>query len=134
MEKNPVPDGAYSLAEMRKFLIPSYSYSHYRIFRFFAPLFHNWLRGHNAPFRNFSPNSIRSMGVKFFCLRRAAAAIHGKLFERKRYDLPSRLLVLLVALFILFYPRGTLSALALIPAVAMIVLVIRRSQKIFVSS
>jgi len=64
----------------------------------------------------------------------AAAAIHGKLFERKRHDLPSRLLVLLVALFILFYPRGILSALALIPALAMIFLVIRRSQKIFVSS
>jgi TRAP-type uncharacterized transport system fused permease subunit len=64
----------------------------------------------------------------------AAAAIHGKLFERKRHDLPSRFLVLLVALFILFYPRGILSVLALIPAVAMIVLVIRRSQKIFVSS
>jgi hypothetical protein len=64
----------------------------------------------------------------------AAAAIHGKLFERKRHDLPSRFLVLLVALFILFYPRGTLSALALIPAAAMIVLVIRRSQKIYVSS
>jgi len=64
----------------------------------------------------------------------AAVAIHGKLFERKRHDLPARLLVLLVALFILFYPRGILSALALIPAVAMIVLVIRRSQKIFVSS
>ncbi|MBW2003964.1 MAG: TRAP transporter permease [Deltaproteobacteria bacterium] len=64
----------------------------------------------------------------------AAAAIHGRLFERKRYDLPSRLLVLIVALFILFYPRGTLSALALIPAVAMIVLVIRRTEKISVSS
>jgi len=64
----------------------------------------------------------------------AAAAIHGKLFEHKRHDLPSRFLVLLVALFILFYPRGILSALALIPAVAMIVLVIRRSQKIYESS
>lgn len=64
----------------------------------------------------------------------AAAAIHGKLFERKRHDLPSRFLVLLVALFILFYPRGILSVLALIPAVAMIVLVIRRSEKIYVSS
>jgi len=64
----------------------------------------------------------------------AAVAIHGKLFERKRHDLPARLLVLLLALFILFYPRGILSILALIPAVAMIVFVIRRSQKIFVSS
>jgi len=64
----------------------------------------------------------------------AAAAIHGKLFERKRYDLPSRFVVLLMALFILFYPRGILSVVALIPAVTMIALVIRRSQKIFVSS
>lgn len=77
---------------------------------------------------------LASIGVLTIGCCTAAAAIHGKLFERKRYDLPSRLLVLLVALFILFYPKGTLSALALIPAVAMIVLVIRRSQKIFVSS
>ena len=77
---------------------------------------------------------LAAIGVLTIGCCTAAAAIHGKLFERKRYDLPSRLLVLLVALFILFYPRGTLSALALIPAAAMIVLVIRRSQKIFVSS
>ena len=77
---------------------------------------------------------LAALGVLTIGCCTAAAAIHGKLFELKRYDLPSRLLVLLVALFILFYPRGTLSALALIPAVAMIVLVIRRSQKIFVSS
>jgi len=64
----------------------------------------------------------------------AAVAIHGQLFERKRHDLPSRFLVLLMAIFILFYPRGIFSALALIPAVALIVLVIRRSQKIMVSS
>ena len=64
----------------------------------------------------------------------AAAAIHGRLFEPKRYDLPARFLVLLVALFILYYPKGILSALALIPAVAMIVLVILRSQKILVTS
>ena len=77
---------------------------------------------------------LAALGVLTIGCCTAAAAIHGKLFKLKRYDLPSRLLVLLVALFILFYPRGTLSALALIPAAAMIVLVIRRSQKIFVSS
>ena len=77
---------------------------------------------------------LAALGVLTIGCCTAAAAIHGKLFELKRYDLPSRLLVLLVALFILFYPRGILSVLALIPAVAMIVLVIRRSQKIFVSS
>jgi TRAP transporter 4TM/12TM fusion protein len=59
----------------------------------------------------------------------AAAAIHGRLFKRKMHDLPARFLVLLVALFILFYPKGILSALALIPAVAMIIFVILRSQR-----
>ncbi|MFH1950930.1 MAG: TRAP transporter fused permease subunit [Pseudomonadota bacterium] len=77
---------------------------------------------------------LYALGVLTIGCCTAAAAIHGKLFERKRHDLPSRFLVLLVALFILFYPRGILSVLALIPAVAMIVVVIRRSQKIFVSS
>ena len=64
----------------------------------------------------------------------AAAAIHGKIFESKWHDLPSRFLVFLVALFILYYPKGILSAVALIPAVAMILFVIVRSQKVFVSS
>jgi TRAP transporter 4TM/12TM fusion protein len=64
----------------------------------------------------------------------AAAAIHGRLFKSKRYDLPARLLVLIVALFVLYYPKGTLSAVALIPALALIVLVIFRSQKISFSS
>jgi hypothetical protein len=64
----------------------------------------------------------------------AAASIHGRLFERKGYDLAARFLVLLVALFILFYPRGILSVLALIPAVVMILLVIRRTEKTSVSS
>ncbi|MCG2775475.1 MAG: TRAP transporter fused permease subunit [Desulfobacterales bacterium] len=77
---------------------------------------------------------LAALGVLTIGCCTAAAAIHGKLFERKRHDLPSRFLVLLVALFILFYPKGILSVLALIPAVAMIVLVIRRSQKIYVSS
>jgi TRAP transporter 4TM/12TM fusion protein len=77
---------------------------------------------------------LAALGVLTIGCCTAAAAIHGKLFKRKRHDLPSRLLVLLVALFILFYPKGILSALALIPAVAMIVLVIRRTEKIYVSS
>jgi TRAP-type uncharacterized transport system fused permease subunit len=77
---------------------------------------------------------LAALGVLTIGCCTAAAAIHGKLFERKRYDLPSRFVVLIVALFILFYPRGTLSALALIPAAAMIFFVIRRSEKIFLSS
>jgi TRAP transporter 4TM/12TM fusion protein len=60
----------------------------------------------------------------------AAAAIHGKLFELRRYDLPARFFVLLVALFVLYYPKGILSVVALIPAVALILLVILRSQKV----
>ena len=79
-------------------------------------------------------SQLAALGVLTIGCCTAAAAIHGKLFERKRYDLLSRFVVLLVALFILFYPKGILSALALIPAVAMIVFVILRSQKILVSS
>jgi TRAP-type uncharacterized transport system fused permease subunit len=77
---------------------------------------------------------LGALGALIIGCLTAAVAIHGRLFENKRHDLPSRLLVLLVALFILFYPRGIISALALIPALALIVLVIRRSQKILVSS
>jgi TRAP-type uncharacterized transport system fused permease subunit len=77
---------------------------------------------------------LAALGVLTIGCLTAAAAIHGRLFERKRYDLPLRFLVLLVALFILFYPKGILSALALIPAVVMIVLTIRRSEKVYISS
>jgi TRAP transporter 4TM/12TM fusion protein len=77
---------------------------------------------------------LAALGALMVGCLTAAAAIHGRLFDRRRHDLPSRFLVLLMAIFILFYPRGILSALALIPAVALIVLVIRRSQKIMVSS
>jgi TRAP-type uncharacterized transport system fused permease subunit len=64
----------------------------------------------------------------------AASAIHGRFFERKGHDLPVRFLVLLLAIFILYYPKGILSALALIPAVVMIVLMIRRTEKTAVAS
>jgi TRAP-type uncharacterized transport system fused permease subunit len=77
---------------------------------------------------------VAALGVLLVGCLTAAAAIHGRLFERKGHDLPSRFLVLLVALFILFYPKGILSALAVIPAVAMIVLVIQRTEKASVSS
>jgi len=79
-------------------------------------------------------SQLAALGVLLIGCSTAAAAIHGRIFERKRHDLPSRFLVLLVALFILFYPRGILSVLALIPAVAMIVFVILRSEKVAVSS
>jgi TRAP-type uncharacterized transport system fused permease subunit len=77
---------------------------------------------------------LAALGVLLVGCLTAAAAIHGRLFERKGHDLPARFLVLLVALFILFYPKGILSALALIPAVVMIVLVTRRTEKTSVSS
>ena len=77
---------------------------------------------------------LAALGVLLVGCSTAAAAIHGNLFKRKRHDLLARFLVLLVALFILFYPRGILSVLALIPAVAMILLVIRRTEKTSVSS
>ena len=70
---------------------------------------------------------VTAVGVLIVGCCTAAAAIHGRIFKLKKHDLPSRFLVLLVALFILFYPRGTLSALALIPALALIVLVILRT-------
>jgi TRAP transporter 4TM/12TM fusion protein len=77
---------------------------------------------------------LAALGVLLVGCLTAAAAIHGRLFERKGYDLPSRFLVLLMALFILFYPKGLLSVLALIPAVTMILFVIRRSEKTSASS
>ncbi len=77
---------------------------------------------------------LAAIGVLLIGCLTAAVSIHGKIFEHKRHDLPSRFLVLLVALFILFYPRGILSELALIPAVAMIAFVIYRSQKVLISS
>jgi TRAP transporter 4TM/12TM fusion protein len=73
---------------------------------------------------------LAALAVLMIGCSTAAAAIHGKLFESKRYDLPARFLVLLVALFVLFYPKSILSVVALIPAVALILLVILRSQKI----
>ena len=72
---------------------------------------------------------VGAVGVLLVGCCTAAAAIHGRIFKLKGHDLPARFLVILVALFILFYPRGTLSALALIPAVAMIVFVILRTGK-----
>jgi TRAP transporter 4TM/12TM fusion protein len=77
---------------------------------------------------------LAALGALIIGCLTAAVAIHGKIFEHKRHDLPSRFLVILVALFILFYPRSILTVLALIPALAMIIFVIRRSQKIMVSS
>ena len=78
-------------------------------------------------------SQLGALGVLIVGCSTAAAAIHGRIFERKGHDLALRFLVLLVALFILFYPKGILSALALIPALALIVLVIRRTEKVSVS-
>ena len=72
---------------------------------------------------------LAALGVLTIGCCTAAAGIHGRLFERKIYDLSSRFLIILLALFILFYPKGMLSGLALIPAVVMIFLVILRTEK-----
>ena len=72
---------------------------------------------------------LAALGVLLVGCMTAAAAIHGRVFERKAHDLPARLLILLLALFILFYPRGVLSGLALIPAVVVIVMVTRRTER-----
>jgi TRAP transporter 4TM/12TM fusion protein len=77
---------------------------------------------------------LAALGVLIIGCLTAAAAIHGRIFELKRYDLPARFFVLLVALFVLYYPKGTLSAVALMPAAVLIVLVVLRSQKVFVSA
>ena len=75
-------------------------------------------------------NQLAALGVLLVGCMTAAAAIHGRVFDLRRHDLPARFLVLLLALFILFFPRGILSAVALIPALAMIIFVIVRSQKV----
>jgi TRAP transporter 4TM/12TM fusion protein len=77
---------------------------------------------------------LAALGVLLVGCMTAAAAIHGRIFKRKRHDLPARFFVLLLALFILFYPKGILSVVALIPAVVMIVLVTRQTEKTTVSS
>jgi TRAP transporter 4TM/12TM fusion protein len=79
-------------------------------------------------------SQVAALGVLIVGCSTAAAAIHGRLFKRKTHDLALRFLVLLLALFILFYPKGILSALALIPALVMIVLVIWRTGKTSVPS
>ena len=72
---------------------------------------------------------LAALGVLLVGCMTAAAGIHGRLFERKIYDLSSRFLIILLALFILYYPKGILSAIALVPAVAMIVFVTLRTEK-----
>jgi TRAP-type uncharacterized transport system fused permease subunit len=76
---------------------------------------------------------LAALGVLLVGCLTAASAIHGRLFKRKWHDLSSRFLILLVALFILFYPRGVLSSFALIPAVGMIIFVTLRTEKTSVS-
>ena len=72
---------------------------------------------------------LGALGVLLVGCLTAAAGIHGRIFERKRQDLPARFVVILVALFILFYPRGILSIVALIPALFIIFIVTRRTEK-----
>jgi len=79
-------------------------------------------------------SQLAALGVLLVGCMTAAVGIHGRLFERKIYDLSSRFLIILLALFVLFYPRGIFSVFALIPALFMIVLVIRRTERTSVSA
>ena len=79
-------------------------------------------------------SQLAALGALLVGCCTAAAGIHGRLFERKIYDLPSRFLIILLALFILYYPRGILSVVALIPALIMIILVILRTEKAAVAA
>jgi TRAP-type uncharacterized transport system fused permease subunit len=79
-------------------------------------------------------SQLAALGVLLIGCLTAAAAIHGRLFQRKTHDLGARFIILLTALFILFYPKGALSGVALIPAAAMIIFTVLRSQKISLSS
>ena len=73
---------------------------------------------------------LEALGVLLVGCMTAAAGIHGRVFELKRQDLPARFVIILLALFILFYPRGILSLVALIPALAIIILVTRRTERV----
>jgi TRAP transporter 4TM/12TM fusion protein len=77
---------------------------------------------------------LAALGVLLVGCMTAAAGIHGRIFESKTYDICARFLIVLLALFILFYPRGILSVVALIPALAIIVIMTRRTEKAAVSS
>ncbi|MBW1784551.1 MAG: TRAP transporter permease [Deltaproteobacteria bacterium] len=77
---------------------------------------------------------LGTIGVLIVGCMTAAVGIHGRLFESKIYDLSSRFLIILLSLFILYYPKGVLSIVALIPAIVMIVLVTLRTEKASVSS
>lgn len=77
---------------------------------------------------------LAAIGVLMIACGASATGIYGKFAEHRMHDIGLRSLCILLALFIIFYPKGILSALALIPAAAMIVLGVRRSQKIFLSS
>ncbi len=79
-------------------------------------------------------DQLAALGVLLVGCMTAAAGIHGRLFDHKGYDLCARFLIVLLALFILFYPRGILSALALIPALTIIVLTTQRTEKAMTSS
>ena len=79
-------------------------------------------------------DQLAALGVLLVGCMTAAAGIHGRLFDHKGYDLCARFLIVLLALFILFYPRGILSALALIPALTINVLTTQRTEKAMTSS
>jgi TRAP-type uncharacterized transport system fused permease subunit len=79
-------------------------------------------------------SQVAALGVLLVGCMTAAAGIHGRISKSKTHDLALRFVLILLALFILFYPKGILSALALIPALVMIFFVLRRTEKASVAS
>ncbi len=75
-------------------------------------------------------NQVIALIVLLIGCLTAAAAIHGNIFEQKVPDLVARFFVLLLALFILFFPKGIVSGIALIPAIFLIIVVVKRSEKL----
>lgn len=77
---------------------------------------------------------LATIGILIIACGLSATGIYGKFAKQRMKDIVLRSLCLLLTIFILFYPKGIPSILALIPATIMLGLGIRRSQKIFLSS
>ena len=75
-------------------------------------------------------SQVAALGVLIVGCSTAAVGIHGRISTRKSVDLAIRFGIILLALFILFYPKGTLSGVALIPALVVIFFALKRTEQI----
>ena len=75
-------------------------------------------------------SQVAALGVLIVGCSTAAVGIHGRTSTRKSVDLAIRFGIILLALFILFYPKGTLSGVALIPALVVIFFALKRTEQI----